>query len=50
MTGEPLGHCQTRVEPSFEGDGPAHTCLNPGFFDAGEEADFDLRDGLRLAS
>jgi hypothetical protein len=47
MTGEPLSHCQFRVEPAFEGDGPAHTCLNPSFFDCPEpEPDFDLRVGL----
>jgi hypothetical protein len=50
MTGKPLGHCPTRVEPAFEGGGPAHTCLNPGFFDAEDPDDFDLRAGLRLAS
>jgi hypothetical protein len=43
MTGRPLPHCQARVEPAFEGDGPAHTCLNPSFFDVGDEQ-FDLRD------
>jgi len=45
MTGEPLPQCQSRVEPAFEGDGPAHTCVNPEFFDCIEiEAEFDLRD------
>jgi len=47
MTGEPLSHCQFRVEPAFEGDGPAHTCLNPSFFDILEpDEDFDLRDTM----
>ncbi len=47
MTGAPLSHCQFRVEPAFEGDGPAHTCLNPSFFDCVEpDEDFDLRDTL----
>jgi len=50
MTGRPLAQCQTHVEPAFEGDGPAHTCLNPEFFDAEDPVDFDLRDGLRIAS
>ena len=39
MTGRPLPHCQTRVEPAFEGDGPAHTCTNPSFFDARRPAE-----------
>ena len=47
MTGDPLSHCQFRVEPAFEGDGPAHTCLNPSFFDILEpDEDFDLRDTM----
>ena len=47
MTGPPLSHCQFRVEPAFEGDGPAHTCLNPSFFDILEpDEDFDLRDTM----
>ncbi|MEZ5157016.1 MAG: hypothetical protein R2718_13015 [Solirubrobacterales bacterium] len=50
MTGEPLPQCQFRVEPAFEGDGPAHTCLNPSFFDINDPAEFDLRTGLPLAS
>lgn len=50
MTGRPLPQCQTRVEPAFEGDGPAHACRNPEFFDADDPARFDLRSGLRLAS
>jgi len=50
MTGKPLAHCPSRVEPAFEGGGPAHTCLNPGFFAADDPTGFDLRDGLRAAS
>ena len=50
MTGDPLPHCQFRVEPAFEGDGPAHTCMNPSFFDINDPAELDLRSGLRLAS
>ena len=50
MTGDPLPQCQFRVEPAFEGDGPAHTCLNPSFFDINDPAEFDLRTGLPLAS
>jgi hypothetical protein len=47
MTGLPLSHCQTRIEPAFEGDGPAHTCINPSFFDHSEQdVEFDLRDVL----
>src|SRR5213078_3593279 len=51
MTGAPLPMCQFRVEPSYEGDGPAHQCVNPRFFDctdAGQEGirAFDLRDAL----
>src|SRR5215211_9025263 len=48
MTGEPLPQCQFKVEPSFEGAGPAHECVNPGFFDtqAGSSEAFDLRDAL----
>jgi hypothetical protein len=42
MTGEPLPHCQARVEPSYEGAGPGHECVNPRFFDA-DSAAFDLR-------
>src|SRR5215203_1378769 len=45
MTGEPLPQCQFRVEPAYEGAGPAHQCVNPSFFDAvdGREPAFDLR-------
>lgn len=50
MTGAPLPHCQTRVEPAYEGDGPTHVCRNPGFFDADDPERFDLRTGLSLAS
>jgi hypothetical protein len=48
MTGEPLPQCEFRVEPAYEGGGPAHECVNPGFFDArdGGEHAFDLRDAL----
>ena len=51
MTGEPMPQCQFSVEPSYEGDGPAYTCVNPRFFDctdAGPEGlrAFDLRDAL----
>lgn len=50
MTGAPLQHCQFRVEPAYEGEGPAHTCQNPAFFAIEEpDRDFDLRDGLRAA-
>jgi hypothetical protein len=44
MTGEPLPQCQFRVEPAYEGGGPAHECVNPRFFDA--DSVFDLRDAL----
>jgi hypothetical protein len=45
MTGTPLPHCPSRVEPAYEGGGPAHTCMNPAFFDSDEpDAEFDLRD------
>lgn len=48
MTGDPLPQCQFRVEPAYEGEGPAHTCINPAFFDCPEpEAGFDLRDALQ---
>jgi hypothetical protein len=51
MTGEPLPQCQFRVEPSYEGEGPAFDCVNPRFFDctdAGPEGirAFDLRSAL----
>lgn len=48
MTGDPLPQCQFRVEPAYEGGGPAHECVNPGFFDceAGFGNQFDLRDAL----
>lgn len=51
MTGEPMPHCQFSVEPSYEGDGPAYTCVNPRFFDCTEAGPeglraFDLRNAL----
>src|SRR3954451_3184515 len=46
MTGDPLPQCQFRVEPAYEGAGPAHACVNPGFFDAGHAQSFDLRDAI----
>src|SRR5947208_17173044 len=47
MTGEPLPQCQFRVEPAYEGAGPAHECVNRGFFDCEGEGVLDLRDALR---
>ena len=38
MTGEPLPQCQFRVEPAYEHVGPAHECVNPGFFDCAAPA------------
>jgi len=51
MTGKPLPQCQFRVEPCYEGEGPAFTCVNPSFFDCTDAGDegiraFDLRDAL----
>jgi hypothetical protein len=48
MTGDPLPQCQFRVEPAYEGGGPAHECVNPGFFDCHAEVGngFDLRDAI----
>lgn len=51
MTGDPLPQCQFQVEPSYEGDGVEHSCVNPRFFDctdAGPEGlrAFDLRNAL----
>lgn len=51
MTGEPLPQCQFRVEPAFEGVGPAFECVNPRFFDCDDSGPegirvFDLRDAL----
>ena len=49
MTGDPLPHCQFRVEPAYESGGPAHECVNPRFFDCnsdGPSSAFDLRDAL----
>ena len=52
MTGEPLPQCQFRVEPAYERVGPAHECVNPCFFDAGDGPDpaFDLRDALAYSA
>ena len=51
MTGEPLPQCQFKVEPSYEGNGSAHECVNPRFFDCTDSGPegiraFDLRDAL----
>jgi hypothetical protein len=51
MTGDPMPHCQFTVEPSYEGDGPAYTCVNPRFFDCTDGGSeglraFDLRNAL----
>ena len=47
MTGAPLSHCESRVEPAYEGGGPAHTCVDPSFFDCDQPGvEFDLRDAL----
>jgi hypothetical protein len=51
MTGDPLPHCQFRVEPSYEGMGASYECVNPGFFDCTDASRegvraFDLRDAL----
>ena len=48
MTGDPLPQCQFRIEPAYEGGGPAHECVNPGFFDCHADAGdrFDLRDAI----
>jgi hypothetical protein len=51
MTGEPLPQCQFTVERSYEGEGPAHECVNPRFFDCTDSGPegiraFDLRDAL----
>jgi len=51
MTGEPLPQCQFKVEPSYEGNGSAHACVNPRFFDCTDSGAegiraFDLRDAL----
>ena len=48
MTGDPLPQCQFRVEPAYEGAGPAYSCVNPRFFDCTDEGPegiraFDLR-------
>lgn len=51
MTGEPLPQCQFRVEPCYEGEGRAHECVNPRFFDCTDRGPegiraFDLRNTL----
>ena len=51
MTGDPLPPCQFRVEPAYEGAGPAFECVNPRFFDCTDEGPegiraFDLRRAL----
>ena len=51
MTGLPLPHCQFRVEPSYEGEGPPYECVNPRFFDCIDQGPrglrvADLRDAL----
>ena len=51
MTGSPLPHCQFSVERAYEGDGPAHECVNRRFFDAPDDTPesiraFDLRNSL----
>jgi hypothetical protein len=51
MTGDPLPHCQFSVEKAYEGDGPAHECVNRRFFDAPQDHPeairaFDLRNSL----
>lgn len=51
MTGQSLPQCQFRVEPAYEGEGPAHECVNPRFFDCTDAGDegiraFDLRNAL----
>ncbi|HLM30341.1 MAG TPA: hypothetical protein VK326_01605 [Solirubrobacterales bacterium] len=54
MTGDSLPQCQFRVEPSYEGDGPAYSCVNRAFFDCTDSAPegiraFDLRNALGSA-
>lgn len=51
MTGEPLPQCQFRVDPAYEGAGPAFSCVNPRFFDCADAGPdgiraFDLRELL----
>jgi hypothetical protein len=47
LTGTPMPQCQFRVEPSYEGAGPAYSCVNPKFFDCSDDIRaFDLRDAL----
>jgi hypothetical protein len=51
MTGESMPQCQFRVEPSYEGEGAEHQCVNPRFFDCTDASPegiraFDLRNTL----
>ena len=51
MTGQPLPHCQFKVEPCYEGAGSSFECINPRFFDCTDEGPegiraFDLRNAL----
>jgi len=46
MTGVPLDRCRSSVERAYDGQGDAFECVNPGFFEKPEAADFDLRDRL----
>jgi hypothetical protein len=47
LTGTPMPQCQFRVEPSYEGAGPAYSCVNPKFFDCADDIRaFDLRDAI----
>jgi hypothetical protein len=47
LTGTPMPQCQFQVEPSYEGSGPAYSCVNPKFFDCADDISvFDLRDAL----
>jgi hypothetical protein len=49
MTGEPLPHCQFKVEQAYEGSGESYGCVNRRFFDCSDGGAeglraFDLRD------
>ncbi len=51
MTGQPLPHCQFKVEPCYEGAGSSFECINPRFFDCTDDGPegiraFDLRNAL----
>lgn len=51
ISGQPLAHCDFSVEPAYAGSGPAFSCVNPRFFDCGDEGPesiraFDLRNAL----